>query len=98
MVDNIIYVRSVFKHTHLTMKTLTVVYNPHQLISKPLVCVSETEYTDSRGFKKVKTGRIGFWPEHQVATMVVSVKKYDIFLLSACLTLSMLFYLLDFLP
>jgi hypothetical protein len=27
----------------------------------------------------VNTGRIEFWPEHQVATMVVLVKKHDIF-------------------
>jgi hypothetical protein len=65
------------------MKTPTVVYNPHQLISTPLVYIPETDDTNYRGFRKVKIGPVEFWPEHQVATMVVSVKKYEIFLLSA---------------
>ena len=55
----------------------------------PLVYIPETDDTNYRGFRKVKTGPVEFWPEHQVATMVVSVKKHEMFLLSACLTLSM---------
>ena len=58
------------------MKIPTVVYNPHQLILKPLVYVPDTNF---RGFRRVKTGPFEFWPEYQVATMVVSVKKHEVF-------------------